>query len=137
MSRINDARFHQRFPHDIVSSQAPPTWAQGQPPWPFHKPWRSKSAAVLFGIFLGDFGVHNFYLSQFVRGALHLFLLVGGVGVFTIGLKVSAAWPATAGIPRGLELYILGIAMIGINSLWRWVDVIIIASTPKELFAHK
>lgn len=137
MSNENSPRFERILPEKDMTLVPGSPWVQGQQERPLYKPWRSRGAAVVLGVFLGDFGLHNFYLSQFARGAMHLVLLVGGVLMFQYGLRVSAASPATAGIPRGLELYILGLSMIGINSLWRWADVILTLSTDKELFDQK
>jgi TM2 domain-containing membrane protein YozV len=59
------------------------------------QPKKSKVAAGLFGIFLGAFGVHNFYLGFFMKGFIQLFLTV-----FTIGLLswVSAIWGIIEGV---------------------------------------
>lgn len=43
---------------------------------------KSKSVFVLLGIFLGEFGIHNFYLGYFGRGITKLLITVLSLGWF-------------------------------------------------------
>lgn len=112
-------------------------WGTEPPGGGSPRPWRNRGIAILLGIFLGDAGAHNFYLSQYLRGAMHLVVLVGGVMLFMHGLEVSRANEATAGIPAGFHLYVIALFLLGTNFLWRWVEVALTAATPLELFVHK
>lgn len=50
---------------------------------------KSKVAAVLFGIFLGCFGVHNFYLGYIGKGIAQLLITLLSFGLLA---WVSAIW---------------------------------------------
>lgn len=115
----------------------PPDGSWSRPPHPGPapipiQPWRRKSSALLFAFFLGDFGAHNFYLSQFVRGTIHLLLLGLGLGLLIQGQKVSAGMPDVAGIPYGVEWHLSGLGVWAINGLWRWVEFFIILARPRD-----
>lgn len=56
---------------------------------------KSKLAAGLFGIFLGAFGVHNFYLGFTGKAVAQLLITVLSCGCFSI---VSAIWGLIEGI---------------------------------------
>lgn len=45
------------------------------------KPRRSSLAAGLLGIFLGQFGIHDFYLGYKKQGKIHLLMTFGGWAV--------------------------------------------------------
>ena len=53
---------------------------------------KSKTTAGLLGIFLGAFGVHNFYLGHKTKAFIQLAL-----GIFTVG-TVSSIWGLIEGI---------------------------------------
>lgn len=56
---------------------------------------KSKIAAGLFGIFLGSFGVHNFYLGYTTKAVIQLALTVATCG---IGSFISGIWGFIEGI---------------------------------------
>lgn len=60
---------------------------------------KSKMAAGLLGIFLGAFGVHNFYLGYTTKGIIQLVVsIVGGIftcGIATVGIEI---WGLVEGI---------------------------------------
>lgn len=56
---------------------------------------KSKIAAGLFGIFLGSFGVHNFYLGYTGKAIAQLLITVLSCGVLSF---VSAIWGFIEGI---------------------------------------
>lgn len=60
---------------------------------------KSKIAAGLFGIFLGYFGIHNFYLGYTGKGVAQLLLSTVGL-CFTCGFSIviSAIWGLIEGI---------------------------------------
>ena len=87
-------------------------------------------AAALLAVFLGDVGAHNFYLRQFIRGALHVLFVVLGVALLLQGSRVSAGAPSLAGIPPGADWYVAGLVILGANGLWRWVELVVILATP-------
>lgn len=90
----------------------------------------------MLGIFLGDFGAHNFYRSQIIRGTCHLLMLALVVGLFLQGNHVSRTVKDVAGLPAGIDHYILGLVALAANGLWRWVEVIIILATPEQRFVR-
>ncbi len=93
-------------------------------------------AAVVLAFFLGDFGAHNFYLSQPVRAVAHLLLLGLGIVLIVQGNAVSRELTHTAGIPAGADWYLGGLGIIAANGLWRFVEFIILLSTPEHRFAR-
>lgn len=56
---------------------------------------KSKTAAGLFGIFLGAFGVHNFYLGYTGKGIAQLLITLLSIGLLS---WVSAIWGLVEGI---------------------------------------
>ncbi len=56
---------------------------------------KSKIAAGLLGIFLGCFGVHNFYLGYTTKAVIQLVLTLATCG---IGAAVSGVWGLVEGI---------------------------------------
>lgn len=56
---------------------------------------KSKLAAGLFGIFLGEFGIHNFYLGYTKKAIIQLAMTLCTCGIL---LPVSAIWGAVEGI---------------------------------------
>lgn len=64
---------------------------------------KSKMAAGLLGIFLGQFGVHNFYLGYTGKAVAQLLLTIFGyiLAVFVVGIFMVAAsgiWTLIEGI---------------------------------------
>ncbi|MCL2865100.1 MAG: NINE protein [Lachnospiraceae bacterium] len=59
---------------------------------------KSKLAAGLFGIFLGYFGVHNFYLGNMTKAVIQLLLSVVGVWFFGVGMIAASIWGLVEGI---------------------------------------
>lgn len=56
---------------------------------------KSKIAAGLLGIFLGSFGVHNFYLGYTGKAVIQLLMTVLSCGILSF---VSAVWSLIEGI---------------------------------------
>lgn len=60
---------------------------------------KSKMAAGLLGIFLGAFGVHNFYLGYTTKAIIQLVVsLVGGIITCGIATTAIAIWGLVEGI---------------------------------------
>ncbi len=84
------------------ASQVPPQ----QPGWMLQQQYinapgmstRSKIVAGLFGIFLGMFGVHNFYLGNTGKAVGQLLLTIFGSILFFIGPVASAVWGLVEGV---------------------------------------
>lgn len=64
------------------------------PPVP-HAPLKSKMAAGLLGIFLGAFGVHNFYLGYTTKAVIQLCLTILSCGILS---PASGIWGFIEGI---------------------------------------
>lgn len=59
-----------------------PNYAQGSPnPQPQKKSSRSKIAAGLLGIFLGGWGIHNFYLGKTSMGVIQIVVTLVTCGI--------------------------------------------------------
>lgn len=62
---------------------------------PYYPNQKSKLAAGLFGIFLGAFGVHNFYLGFTGKAVAQLLITILSLGMLSF---VSAIWGLIEGI---------------------------------------
>ncbi len=98
---------------------------------------KSRLAALLLGIFLGRFGIHNFYLGRFGRAITQLILSVSAWVIYfgaIIGAVLEANRQKTAYIPNpakvneavtsfGLILppFILILVGVGIWALVEWI----------------
>ncbi len=76
---------------------APAAVAQPQPPQP-EKKARSRWAAAAFGIVLGAFGVHNFYLGHTGKGIAQIAITVAVYGAVCSGTLPEAAAFLLAGL---------------------------------------
>ncbi len=56
------------------------SYAQNQSPYP-ETEQKSKLAAGLLGIFLGAWGIHNFYIGNTTRGVIQLLLTIFSCGI--------------------------------------------------------
>ncbi len=88
---------------------------------------KSKLVAGLLGIFLGSFGVHNFYLGYKERAILQVSLTGGGILLAGILMGLSAPLMFVFGL--GIITMLFGIIMImavlGIR-IWTLVEGIMI-----------
>ena len=89
---------------------------------------KSKLAAGLLGIFLGSFGVHNFYLGYIAKGVIQVSVTFGSLVVFIIFSILS--FPLMFAYGLGLLTMLLGgfiviVGVIGIR-IWTLVEGIII-----------
>lgn len=100
----NQANYGQQgyaAPSCNQSAYTQPAYAQqpayGQPVAPAGYAQKSKLAAGLLGIFLGCFGVHNFYLGNTGKAVAQLLLTVIG-WILIIGPAVAGIWGLVEGI---------------------------------------
>lgn len=87
----------QRYTHSNPSSYIPP---MPQHIGPMPRPQKSHLAAGLIAIFLGEFGIHNFYLGRTGLGFIQLLLTVLTLGLLYPVVKI---WTFIEGI-----LYLVG-----------------------------
>jgi len=85
---------------------------------------KSRLCAMLLGIFLGEFGVHNFYMGRTGRAALQLLMTIFGF-IFYIGGFITLS-NSSIGI-NTMAMVILGFILIFAVSIWKLVEWIIIA----------
>ena len=71
---------------------------QGYQPQPVYPAPKSKIAAGLFGIFLGAFGVHNFYLGYTGKAVAQLLLTLLGWILLGLGPIAAYIWGLVEGI---------------------------------------
>lgn len=90
---------------------------------------KSKIAAGLLGIFLGSFGVHNFYLGYMKRAVVQLVSVLGSYIIYFTAF-FSAAFSApylsdSAVVGLILGLFLLIAVVLGIR-IWSFVESILI-----------
>lgn len=69
------------------------------PPMPYGATQKSKLAAGLLGIFLGAFGVHNFYLGYTTKGLIQVLIsIIGGIITCGIATVIVEIWGLIEGI---------------------------------------
>lgn len=102
---------------------------------------RSGLAAGLLGIFLGAFGVHNFYLSFKKKAVVQLILTVVGIALMISCLMLFAfagafayedAYGALLTVVLGVVFAIVGAICICVSSLWSFIEAIIILCGGKK-----
>lgn len=82
----------------MMTATPPQQYAQPAPQYqqtPFSQPMdapRSKLVAALLAIFLGIFGIHNFYLGHVARGIIQLVLTLVSPFFFCLVLPVVWVW---------------------------------------------
>ena len=70
---------------------------------------KSKIVAGLLAIFLGVYGVHNFYLGKTKRAITQLALVIGGFLLYFIGIVAGSVLAASSAVVLGIVLIILGV----------------------------
>lgn len=94
---------------------------------------KSRLAALLLGIFLGELGVHNFYLKRIGRAVGQLILFIIGIILYVAGfalmmtgiIDTSDVFDPTA--LGGSVLVILSVFVLMAPSIWSLVEWILIA----------
>lgn len=91
---------------------------------------KSRLAALLLGIFLGRFGVHNFYLGRIGRGIAQLIMFLLGFSGY-MALVVKAAVDNVHNISKvpttTMGLLPLIFVLISAPSIWSLVEWILVA----------
>ena len=83
-------------PQGPYTQLPPPGYQQqGYYPPPYDPEAKSRIAAGLFGIFLGAFGIHRFYLGYVGLGLVQLLITVLSFGTLAV---VSSIWGLVEGI---------------------------------------
>jgi TM2 domain-containing membrane protein YozV len=63
----------------------------GQPPYnPYRKPQKSRTTAGLLAIFLGGFGIYNFYLGFTTKALIQLLVTVLSCGIAGVAMGIWA-----------------------------------------------
>lgn len=99
------AQYGQQAPQAAPQPAQQAPVQQTQPGWMLQQQYinapgmstRSKIVAGLFGIFLGAFGVHNFYLGNTGKAVGQLLLTIFGA-IIVVGPVISAVWGLVEGI---------------------------------------
>lgn len=90
---------------------------------------KSKIVAGLLAIFLGIYGVHNFYLGKTKRAVTQLALGIGGFLLYFIGIFAGSVLAATSEVVLGIVLIIVGVlgilAALAVG-IWALVEGIMI-----------
>ncbi len=79
------------YPPPPAAAYQPPAGGQGPAVGPDGTPLKSKMVAGLLGIFLGGFGVHNFYLGNTNKGIIQIVVTLVTCGI-------GAIWGTIEGI---------------------------------------
>lgn len=84
---------------------------------------KSKVAAALFAFFLGNFGVHDFYLGNKRNGFIKLGGTLVGIALMIIGIAGSAA-TLGSGFAALPTLAVIGYILVLAVGIWAFVDFI-------------
>ena len=89
---------------------------------------KSRLAALLFSIFLGDIGIHNFYLGEIGRGIIKIAMTFIGAFLYSQSIKDLLSFR----ISFDSWQMIIGIIILCAVSIWNLVEMIIIACGKAE-----
>lgn len=101
---------------------------------------KSRVAYVLLGLFLGGLGIHDFYAGYSGKGFLKIVVSVLGTLLWVGGLMATAAAAIAGGIdgttptPEDASMplmALLGLAMLGVQSLYIIIQLIITTKDSK------
>ncbi|MCR5081700.1 MAG: NINE protein [Treponema sp.] len=103
---------------------------------------RSRVCAFILGFFLGEFGIHNFYLGRILRGVCQCVLFIAGF-IFYLYSLLKLTMLETSQLPRNEEFYedisfhsfmiLLGIVLLLAAVIWSFVEwVKILNGTAKD-----
>jgi len=86
---------------------------------------KSSVTAGLLGIFLGGFGVHDFYLGYKSQGIIHVCIAGGGLMLFILsGVVAFASVGASSGggVLVGGAMSLIGMLALSANGIWGLVS---------------
>ena len=86
---------------------------------------KSRLAALLFSIFLGGIGVHNFYLGQIGKGIAKLLISIIAVLIYGQGISELLLFKFSSSFSGRM---IFGLLLIVIVRIWSLIEIIFIAS---------
>ena len=94
---------------------------------------KSRLASMLLGIFLGEFGIHNFYLGRIVRAVSQLAITVFGLVIYIYSIIQIVA--KSMDYAEGFEFEVAGYGLLigiscvilSVSGIWSLVEWIIIA----------
>ncbi len=105
----------------------------GQPaPYAMQPAPKSKVTAALLAFFLGEIGIHNFYLGQKGRGIGHIALAVIAVILYIVAIAAAVGNADQSGELSDAGAAGFGGAMLfsflvgGANTIWKLVEFIMI-----------
>lgn len=79
---------------------------------------KSKMLAGLLGIFLGAFGIHNFYLGYTAKAVIQLVgTILGCIGCFFLIFAVFLF---------GIQCFLIGLLLLTATSIWGMVEGVLI-----------
>lgn len=91
---------------------------------------KSKITAAVLAFFLGQIGVHSFYLGQKQKGIIHIALAVLAGILYSVGTAqmASSLIGASAGsaMPTVSPMLLLGGLLLAANGIWAFVEFILI-----------
>lgn len=121
-----------KFCPSCGASQIETTVEQIEPKMAENVSPKSRLAALLFGIFLGEIGVHNFYLGFKGKGISKILMYVVGVILYCGGITKLAMdgyndCYSAGSIATFSGLMIFGIILLMIPGIWAFVEWILIA----------
>lgn len=90
------------------------------------RPVKSKATAALLAFFLGGLGIHQFYLGKNGLALGHLALVGIGMVMMVVGAVLGVQTSATGSDSPYVAMAGLGYMVWMANSLWAFVDFIII-----------
>lgn len=107
----------------------PYTGAYGVQAYP-QRPVKSKATAGLLAFFLGQLGVHWFYLGRKGLGLAHLVL--AGLAMVTVVMGITTAWSASSVPESAAAAVVVGNLLLMVNGLWAFGDLVYILVKPES-----
>jgi TM2 domain-containing membrane protein YozV len=100
---------------------------------------KSKIVAALLAFFLGNLGIHSFYMGNKKKGFIQLGATVVGIVLFIVGAAKTVTTVGTTGSVGISGLAIVGLVLLLGVSIWAFVDFIRILTgglAPEEGFSE-
>lgn len=87
---------------------------------------KSRAAYIVFALFFGGFGIHDFYAGFAGKGLLKIVISFFGVmSIFMGGMTAvaSAVEPGMEGAQEVATVSSFGIALLGLQALYIWIQI--------------